>query len=182
MSTKYVRETAAGKSLSAYLITKGTKEVATVLSHYSDGGTVLVNVFQRDEAAKRTAKAINKRIKPRIPTDPADYSFQHAKTGGGGYDKFTAAITGMWIDGHELSDHCGSQLKPPNGRKTWERGTKPPKGYQFANFISQYLGGWGGADKRLNPSFQGEEGYQSCFRREGLKYLEAIGYTVRQVL
>lgn len=183
MSTKYVRETAAGKSISAYLITRGTKEIATVLSHYGNGGSVLVNVFQRDEAAKRTAKAITKQWKLIQPMDPGKYSFQHARAGGGGYDKFTAALTGMWIDGHELNDHCGSKLKPPEGRKTWPRDAKAPKGYQFANYITQYLGWYRGEDeKRLNPQFQGEEGWPDCYRLEGLKYLEAIGYTVRQVI
>lgn len=186
--SKYVRETKAGKSISAYVILKQGKEIASVLVHYSDGGRCLVNCFQRDAAAKRCAAArnkINKVDKAKNPgrgNDPRDFYFQHATAGGYGYDKFTAALAGLWIDGHELTDHCGRSVKPPKGRKTWPHGAKPPRGYSFANYHSEFLTFGFETKKHKNPNYIGEEGYTSCYRLQGLKYLEAIGYTVIQAI
>ena len=49
---KYVTETKAAKSLSAYVILKRGKEVARVTAHFSDGGNVLVNVHNIGDAAQ----------------------------------------------------------------------------------------------------------------------------------
>ena len=70
--SKYVRETAAGKSISAYVIMKGARHVATVQAHFSNGGRCLVNVWHTDGR-----------------------EMQHASAGGYGYDKFTAALSGL---------------------------------------------------------------------------------------
>ena len=70
--TKYVTDTKAGKSLSAYVIlNKKGQHVATVRAHFSDGGTCLVNVHCDKDG------------------------FQRATAGGYGYDKFTAALSGL---------------------------------------------------------------------------------------
>lgn len=180
--TKYVRETKAGKSISAYIILKGGKRIATVLSHYGDGGSVLVNVFQYDKAAERSAIACGKTKKKDPPQNVSEFCFQHARAGGYGYDKLTAALAGLWIDGHKLTDHCGESIKLPEGRHAWPKNATPPKGYSFANYLPKYLTFGFETKKHKNPNYKGQEGYTSCYRISGLKYLEAIGYTVEQVL
>lgn len=82
---KLVAETAAGRSIRALVILneKG-EEVAKVHAHYSNSGRVTVDVFNF----------------------PGAYLQQGVATGHG-YDKFTAAIRGLVIDGHEILDHSG---------------------------------------------------------------------------
>jgi hypothetical protein len=159
--TKYVRETKAGKSITAYVIMKGRREVAKVLAHYSDAGVCLVNVWQDSDGVSKCAKANGGLYSGK--TNEL-FQFQHATAGGGGYDKFSAALSGMWIDGHRMTDHCGTAKKPPNGCPVFPVGYKAPRGYQLANW---------------DP---GEAGWRSCYRLAGLDYLRDIGYTVVQVL
>lgn len=151
---KRVRETNAGKSISAYVILNRKGEhVATVQAHFADSGRVTVDIWHtaHDEEKPWT-------------------SLQQGSAGGYGYDKFTAALSGLIVDGHKLTDHCGESATPPKGRKTWPQGAKPPQGFSFANWIN--------ADRSEN----GEEGWTSCYRLEGLRYLEAIGYRVIQAI
>lgn len=111
MASNYVSDTNAGKSISAYIIlNKRGEHVATVRATWSNSGTCLVNVHDNKDG------------------------FQHAKRRGYGYDKFTSALSGMTIDGHEMSDHCGVSLSPPKGRKLFPRDYKPRKGYTLANW------------------------------------------------
>jgi hypothetical protein len=136
--SKYVSQTAAGKSIKARLIMKGTREVATVLTHYGNTGSVLVNVFQREEAAKRSIAARAKAGNAFKPQEwESEGRFQWARAGGYGYDKETAALRGMNIDGHDLTDHCDRTKapKPPKGRRTYPYGTAP-KGYRFSNYCN----------------------------------------------
>lgn len=145
---KFVSDTKGGKSISAWIVLRadGT-EVATVRAYYSDGGTCLVNVFNCGKD--------NKSVEEK--------SFQHAQAGGGGYDKLVAALTGMEIDGHTMSDHCGEKLSPPKGG-TWKQKAKIPKGYRLANWSKEH------------------NGYTSCYREPGLTFLTAIGYRVIQAI
>lgn len=201
--SKYISDTAAGKSISAYVILnpKG-KHVATVRAHFSNSGVCLVNVHDFNG------------------------EFQHAKAGGYGYDKFSSALSGMTVDGHTMSDHSSTSgaPKPPKGRKTFPRDYKPRKGYSLANWASvsratgrtmhSYafrdmaekelgLNDTSGATPRSSwtdeqwaqvsdladklerewrESDDCETGYTSCHRESGLKYLEAIGYRVIQAI
>lgn len=181
---QYVRETAAGRSISAWVILKGSREVATVQSHYSNGGRVLVNVWQESEAAERSAKAATRdgvKLKPEEYREPM--RFQSASAGGGGYDKFTAALSGMYIDGHRMSDHASHRgaPRPPKGRKTFPADYKAPAGYSLANYVDgskRYPDG----DRVHSGIPEMEAGYMSCFRKEGLKFLEARGYRVIQAI
>jgi hypothetical protein len=161
--TKYVRETAAGKSISALVILnpKG-KHVATVQAYYGNSGRVLVNVWHAYQKGKETPE------------------MQHASAGGYGYDKFTAALSGLIIDGHTMSNHCSREGAPkyPKGRNSFPSDFKPPKGYSLANWADgskTYPDTGARVHSRLAPD---ESGYSDCYRKEGLKYLEAIGYQV----
>jgi len=198
MTNKYVSDTKAGKSVSAYVILNRKGEhVATIRAHFSDGGNCLVNVFD-DKAG-----------------------FQAATAGGYGYDKFTAAISGLSVDGHKLSDHCGTDgaPKPPKGRKTFPRDYKAPKGYSLANWCSLsrktgctlYRDHWINLacdalgiprdrpnltdsqwesiqekvyeiEKAWRESDDCEQGFSDCYRLSGLDYLRAIGYRVIQAI
>lgn len=81
---------------------------------------------------------------------------------GGNYDKFAAGLHGAVIDGHTLVNHCGKQLvQPPGG---FPRDFEPPLGYTLANLDSE-TGTW-----------------RNCFQRDGVRYLQELGYTVINVL
>lgn len=111
---KQVRETKAGKSISAWVIIKGREGVvAEVHAHYGDSGNVMVDVWDNHQIAYQG----------------------HA--GGYGYDKFTAAISGAEIQGIKITDHCGEQKNKPRGKKYFRANSVPPKGYRFANWNSQ---------------------------------------------
>jgi hypothetical protein len=104
---------------------------------YSAGGVCLVNIWQEKEAAKRSTDA---RAKAGKPFKAEEYrtpgAFQWAKAGGYGYDKATAALARMIVDGHELTDHCGGRLALPKGAKVFPYDFKAPKGYSLANYCS----------------------------------------------
>ena len=126
--TKRIYETQAGRALSAYAVLKGADLVAKVLVHHGQS-RVTVEVV-------------------------AGGRVQTGKASGYGYDKFTAALAGLVIDGHTMSDHCGI---------IWHGEGKAPKGYY--------------------PGRTLESGYvQPAYQMPGLRYLVEIGYTVIQVL
>lgn len=115
---KQIRETAAGKSISAWVILKDGKEVATVQAHYSQS---------------------------RVMVDVWDYGkdIQQGYAGGYGYDKFTAALEGLTIDDQKLYNHCGQcdETKAilanyKTGKITQEQATKKAEkiGARFANW------------------------------------------------
>ena len=103
-----VSECAAAKSVSAYVILnpKGV-HVATLRAHH--GGTCTVNVFQVGdvvnvrsyEAAGFRQGDMNRDKYLKAAHDA--FGFQVGRAGGGGYDKFTAALSGMIIDGHKMT-------------------------------------------------------------------------------
>lgn len=196
--SKYVRDTKAGKSISAYVIlNKKGQKVATVQAHYSDSGAVLVNVW-----------------------DDQTGGVQSARADGYGYDKFTAALSGMVIDGHTMSNHCGSGGVPkmPKGRNTYPQDFKTKPGYSFANWVSvsretgrkvygsdfteralAVLGrearpdmsesDWKAVTSKAQElesewraSDDCETGWGSCFRKSGFDYLKALGYRVIQAI
>jgi hypothetical protein len=162
---KQVRETAAGKSISAYVILNKKREhVATVQACYTDGGVCYVDVWNEYKVSK-------------TQTDGP----QQKRAGGYGYDKFTNALRGMVIDGVTLNDHCGQDeasqrlLKQyqdhmrkvkPEFRKSsqahWEN--KVSKlGMRFANF------------KRIDDEFWI---FDSLYYESGLDKLTLLGYSV----
>lgn len=152
---KYIRETTAAKAVSAYVIMKGSRHVATVQAHHVPNRCT-VNVWQSSDSIARSLK-----IKRSELTADADKAlrFQHASAGGYGYDKFASALAGLIIDGHVMADHAEESKKPPRGMEGWPHGSKAPRGYSFNNYIDG-------------------KGWTSCFKRAGLDYLRDLGYTV----
>lgn len=176
--SKYVRESAAAKSIKAIVIMKGVRHVATVQAHYGSS-RCLVNVWHCDGTAMQSGTA-----------------------SGGGYDKFTAALSGLTIDGHVMSDHCGGRKSPPKALGYFPADYKTPKGYRLANFGQYDASGkswhaydfndaaraklgedaeWEAVDalaKQLRADTDLKAGYSSCYKESGLSYLEALGYSV----
>jgi len=150
-----VNETAAGKAIGAWVIMRGAKHIATVRAHY--GNAVTVDVIQYGKALERSQKTGDK-LKRKVEDR------QTGRAGGYGYDKFAAALAGLIIDGHQMNDHCGKQLKPPHGAKRFPQDYKPPRGYHLNNWDRE------------------NGGYMSCYRSTGLRYLEEIGYSVIQAI
>ncbi len=78
---KDVTDTSAGKSIAAFVIMKGERHAANVTAYYSESA-VYVNVDNFDPANDN------------IPLDRL-----YGSASGYGYDKFTAALKGMKVDG-----------------------------------------------------------------------------------
>lgn len=167
---KYVSECAAAKQVSAYVILNPQgKHVATLRAFH--GGTCIVNVFHVGNApAIASLRASYTPAVSKIHKDTDDvtlakaahdkYGFQVGRAPGYGYDKFTAALSGMIIDGHKMTDHSAASLSLPEGMTGFPEGFKAPPGYALANWRRE------------------EKNWMSCYRVAGLKYLEALGYDV----
>ena len=110
---KQVRETKAGKAISAFIVMRGARQVATVQAHYSDAGVVTVDVFQHGASAEKSAKAAG------VPVE--SMYWQHGRAGGYGYDKLTAALSGLYVDGVEILDHSRSDKKAQNLSRRYEK-------------------------------------------------------------
>ena len=160
--TKYANESKAWARAAAYVIFKGARHVATIhIAYPADGaGRLYVTCRQTGKAAERSAAV---RAKLGWKGKDAEAYAQHGSAGGWGYDKKTAALSGIVIDGHELTDHCGRNKKPPRGMAAWPRDAKPPRGWRFANWSAE------------------KQGWADCYRTSGLDYLRALGYTVVDV-
>lgn len=203
----YVRETAAAKAISAFVIlAPGTRDyVATVNFHFTPS-RVVMNLWQTDEAAKRSAAFANANrgaVPVKHPTDtgaypfhplvtapkkgadyqPRDFIYQESRAGGYGYDKKTAAGCGAVVDGIPLTDHCsryGAPVPPVAGRY-FPHDFVAPKGYTLANWIR--------VDHSRDVSYRnpadlddGFEGYTDCYRDSGLGVLVGLGYTIHQAI
>lgn len=139
--SNHVRDTKAGQSISAWVVTdKRGLELATVQAYYAPSGGVQVTVYDR------------KHGKP-----------QQGRATGYGYDKLTAALSHLTINGLELVNHCEVGAKFPKGLDHFPRDYKR-KGYRTANWSSE-KGGW-----------------MSCYRISGLELLEAYGMRVHQAI
>ncbi|MCK5600561.1 hypothetical protein KAR91_01760 [Candidatus Pacearchaeota archaeon] len=157
--SKQVRETNAGLSISAYVVMKGAKQVAKVHVHFGSS-TVRVDVWDGHN------------------------DLQQGRAGGYGYDKFTAALSGLTIGGIVLNDHCGTSkatertLKayrkeieglPRDERRGHEKKWQvkaEKKGMRFANYC------------KVGEELQ----YTSLFLESGLDKLRMLGFNVIQAI
>lgn len=140
-SKKQVRETRAGMSIQAFVIIKPYKGiVATIHAHFADSGMCMVDVWDKGALVYQ------------------------GRASGGGYDKFTKALSGAVIQGITMVDHCEVSRKFKKGANSFPYGTKEPRGYYFANYS---------ADK---------SGWTSCYRVAGPDLLKHYEFTVEQVI
>lgn len=116
-NSKQVRETSAGRSISAWVILKKGKYIATVQAHY---GNSLVTVDVWDNSGRIYA----------------------GKAGGYGYDKFTSALSGAVIDGHKIYDHCGQDGKSQKLLKSYHGGKSYEACLKLANKIGCHFANW----------------------------------------
>ena len=86
---------------------------------------------------------------------------------GYGYDKLTAALRGLFVDGVELTDHCATDKTSARLLKRARAGTPTDslrvgknRAYDFANWDTT--------------------GPTSCYRKPGLDVLRALGYRIIQ--
>lgn len=200
--TKRVNETTAGKSVSAWVILdrKGV-QIGRVQAYFANSGGVTVDVLLwGDDVTKRTAEAMGYAFgdDDKITTyngkptrHAGEYAYkvagvQSGRAGGYGYDKFTAALSGLFICEHQMSNHCGARMKRPKGR-LWQDSDKArlaKKGYRLSNWsqgmepgeLDRY-----GRPRELNR--YGREGvpdtasgYVDAYRMEGFAYVETQGF------
>lgn len=137
---KQVRETTAGAAISAFVVlNKKGEHVATVNAHYSAGGRVSVDVWNIGDAvmrsfetARRTGRLSDAALEKHASRAPDYYTgqdqrqewaahdlfgLQQVSAGGCGYDKLTAALAGIIIDGHTIADHSGHVPESEKARR-----------------------------------------------------------------
>jgi hypothetical protein len=202
-----VRETAAGKSISAYIVLnpKG-KHVATVNAHFANSGMVTVDLWNiGDQAAERCLAAAIKsgdvteqtleKARRAAATQrdwlaaDADLSgyiafdlfgLQRGSAGGGGYDKFTAALSRMYIDGHKMYDHCGHSAESEKLLAAYAKHYDTPEGHKAVRAH------WDAKAEKIGACFanyDSEKGrFTSLHITAGLRRLESMGYTVIQAI
>lgn len=160
MASKFVSDTKAAQSVSAFIVLdKKGKLVAKVQAHYSNGGTVLVNVWDM------TGKL----------------EMQHGKAGGYGYDKFAAALSGLVIDGHTMADHCGSVPEcEAKKKKLMQAYLKDARSYHECSAEYEAKAKKIGARFANWNSVKGK--FTSLHFESGLNRLETLGYKVIQAI
>lgn len=88
---KYVSDTKAGRAIAAWIVlSPAGNVVGKINAHYGDSGTVTVDVWDWD---------------PNREGSPDHVIFQQGRAGGYGYDKLTAALSGLAICGHTFTYH-----------------------------------------------------------------------------
>lgn len=194
------------------VLNKRGEHVGTVLFHYGSGGGVKCEVHSFGNAASRNLETALKigRVKLAAveklerdakycstPEGKRNYAArelfreQRGHAGGYGYDKKTAALSGLMIDGHTMADHCGSVPEAeakrarlfreycaahdaPGGntdRKYWDnRATRI--GARFANWCEA-----GRTDRGSDaPKLRGR--YTSLHFDSGMDRLQSLGYRI----
>lgn len=108
---------------------------------------------------------------------------QSATAGGYGYDKRTAALAGLVIDGHTLADNCGNVPEAAAAKDRLMKAylAQPVKG-GVVPYRETY--DWIGKAAKLGARFANWRGdtYTSLHFEPGLSRLEMLGYTVIEAI
>lgn len=205
-----VRETSAGKSVSAFIVmNKKGEHVATVNAHFANSGRVTVDVWnQGDKAAERClaaavksghitasrlANALAASEVKRASWGTADhmgyvaydiFGLQQGSAGGGGYDKFAAAISGIWIDGVQMTNHCGSDATSQKLMRAYVKAAATRAPGETGRSDTQKV--WDAKAAKIGASFANwsaeRSAYMSLHISAGLDRLKGMGYTVIQAI
>lgn len=210
-----VRETKAGRAISAFLVlNKKGEHVATVNAHYADSGRVSVDVWNigqravdkclvsaavsgslatdKLENAIKDARTKRDWVKPEDLKEWAAYDLfglQQCSAGGGGYDKFTAALRGIWIDGVQLVDHCGNDAKSEKLLKAYTKDMAALKAqwlHEKPQQIKDAQKAWDAKAEKMGASFSNYDADKGCYTslhiRAGLDRLTSMGWNVIQAI
>lgn len=172
------------------------EHVATITAQYPrDGaGRMYVNVRNvtrsaQQRTADRYAATHGKRLIDRDATDAggAHLWFQSASAGGYGYDKTTAALAGLIVDGHTLADHCGRVPEAEAAKARLFAGyQKAWAAHQAAGTVDFDQAGWNAKARKIGARFANWSreagGYMSLHFESGLDRLRTLGYTVIDAL
>lgn len=200
-------------SASVILNRKG-EPVAAVQTLWGSGGTVYVEVHAIGDAALlrcldtalKTGRVTQKQLDVTIaaatycstPESERRYAadellrVQFGRAGGYGYDKATAALAGMIVDGHTMANHCGSvpeaekaraslfreycaaHDKPEGEPRTYEYWRDRAKriGARFANYCNA-----GNKDRRSDAPPLRDRATSLHFE-SGLERLSSLGYRI----
>lgn len=192
--SNFVRDTPAAKAISAYVVLSPTgEEVATINLHFT-ASRCLVNVWQSEDAAKRSADYVHYltfskaadfrcKVKPNKDSrlDPAPFRFMQSVARGYGYDKKTSALAGLVIDGIALTDHCSRFGAPDRPGAVYPSDFPVPAGYTLANYRSGDST-WSDGSPRFPDMPKDSAGYTDCYRHSGLEILSRLGYRVIQAI
>lgn len=212
-----VRETKAGKSISAYVVlNKKGEQVATVNAHFSDGGRVTVDVWNIGDKAVQACRVAALKcgaLKPEAFGKAVEASkvkrdwgngqdheshaaydlFGMQQGAAGGYDKFTAALRGIWIDGHQLA---GNSDKSPATERLMSQYKRACEKFKFITpiegqgvsvsyaFPEGFRKEWDLKAAKIGAYFTNFNGgrHTSLYLEAGLKRLEKLGYRVIQAI
>lgn len=205
-----VRETSAGKSVSAFIVmNKKGEHVATVNAHFANSGRVTVDVWNtgvgstdRCLAAALKAGAVtpselaNVESASRASRDWAGdtehtrfaahdlFNLQQGSAGGYGYDKFAAALRGCWIDGIQMTDHCGSDATSQKLMRAYVKAAATRDPGDTGRSDTQKV--WDAKAAKIGASFANwsaeRSAYTSLHISAGLDRLKGMGYTVIQAI
>lgn len=150
--SKRIQESRLGRQIKIEQVLKKGKPIADIISTYTSAGEIgnkcVVEVWSHDKNKWGCFRELT----------------HTATTYGGGYDLYVAALAGAIIDGHEISDHSGTQLKTPRCGYFHQK-YRVPKGYYMANWNSS------------------AEGWCSCFKRSGTDLFNHLkDYEVRGII
>lgn len=185
----------ANVSASVILNKKG-EHVATVRYLYGTGGAVYCEVWQCGEAAVRSlatalktgrvslAKVENLEREAKYCSTPEDrrryvahdlFAMQSGRASGYGYDKATAALSGIIIDGHTMANHCGHVPEDERARARLFAAYEKSADSDYTT--------WRDKAKRIGCRFanygHGKDGRaSSLYFDSGTERLSALGYHI----
>ncbi len=122
-----------------------------------------------------------------------DYTKSHGKPGAGyqtgsaggyGYDKLTAAMRGLVIDGVKLTDHCGTDKNTERILKQYHAEIEKYAGTieDGEKILAKYLRRADKIGARFANYSPDKRRYNSLYLKSGLDKLQMLGYTVHQAL
>lgn len=207
---KQVRETAAGKSVSAFVVlNKKGQHVATVNAYFPNGGGCSVDVWNLGQSAVNNSWAAaikcGKLSKAGLEkalagaTKNRDWISDDERAQWAAFDLFgmqqstgnnlESALDGLVIDGQYLFDHCG---KDDQTVKLLAKYHKAMHAHPDHVEATSYLVAkgmqkeWDAKAAKIGASFanwsSNTNSYGSLFMHGGLRRLQELGYTVIQAI